>query len=45
MAAKPKLTLKKETLRLLTRDELRLVAGGLARSKNNCTTRLSGCIS
>jgi hypothetical protein len=45
MAAKPKLTLKKETLRLLTRDELRLVAGGLAKTRNNCTERLSGCIS
>ena len=42
MADKPKLTLKKETLRLLTPNELRLVAGG---ARNNCTARLSGCIS
>jgi len=38
-----KLTLKRETLRLLTPNELRLVAGG--RPANNCTVRLSGCIS
>ena len=38
-----KLTLKRETLRVLTPNELRLVAGG--RPQNNCTTRLSGCIS
>lgn len=45
MAAKPKLTLRKETLRLLTRADLRLVAGGMPRTRNNCTGRLSGCIS
>ena len=37
-----KLTLKRETLRVLTPSELRLVAGGY---RNNCTVRHSGCIS
>jgi hypothetical protein len=39
-----KLTLKRETLRVLTPNELRLVAGGRP-IRNNCTVRLSGCIS
>lgn len=39
-----KLTLKRETLRVLTPNELRLVAGGRP-TRNNCTERLSGCIS
>ena len=39
-----KLTLKRETLRALTPNELRLVAGGRP-IRNNCTERLSGCIS
>ena len=39
-----KLNLKRETLRVLTPADLRLVAGGRP-TKNNCTTRLSGCIS
>ncbi len=37
-----KLTLQRETLRVLTTTELRSVAGG---ARNNCTQRLSGCIS
>lgn len=37
-----KLTLKRETLRVLTPSELRLVAGG---QRNNCTGKFSGCIS
>jgi hypothetical protein len=37
-----KLTIKRETLRILTRTELHLVAGG---ARNNCTVRFSGCIS
>lgn len=41
-----KLTLKRETLRLLTSVELRLVAGGrpATATRNNCTGRLSGCL-
>ena len=45
MKATPKLTLRRETLRLLTASELRLVGGGLPKTRNNCTVRLSGCIS
>ena len=39
-----KLTFRRETLRVLTPAELRLVAGGKP-PRNNCTVRLSGCIS
>ena len=41
-----KLSLKRETLRVLTPVELRLVAGGrpATSTRNNCTGRLSGCL-
>ena len=39
-----KLTLKRETLRALTPNELRLVAGGGV-IRENCTLKFSGCIS
>ena len=40
-----KLVVKKETLRTLAADELQYVNGGAAPKRNNCTGRLSGCIS
>ena len=40
-----KLVVKKETLRSLTEVELEQVNGGAACKPNNCTARLSGCIS
>lgn len=39
---RPKLTVKRETLRELTQEELDQAAGG---ARNNCTARISGCIS
>ena len=42
---KRKLIVKKETLRTLAADDLEQVQGGAIPNKNNCTGRLSGCIS
>lgn len=41
--ATKRLSLTKETLRTLTKDELRLVAGG-GRRQSQCTYEESGCI-
>jgi hypothetical protein len=40
-----KLKVKKETLRTLEGADLEQVQGGYIPPKNNCTGRLSGCIS
>jgi hypothetical protein len=43
---KRKLVVKRETLRQLAPDDLEQVQGGAVPNwKNNCTARLSGCIS
>ena len=41
-----KLTIRRETLRVLTPLELRLVVGGrpATATRHNCTGRLSGCL-
>ena len=41
-----KLTIRRETLRVLTPADLRLVVGGrpATATRNNCTGRLSGCL-
>ena len=42
---KRQLVVKRETLRALTASELEQVNGGARAPRNNCTARLSGCIS